>query len=91
VSVRLMTVAIRQEQDVVAARQRARQISALLGFEAQDQARIATAVSEIARNAFRYAGGGLGLGLGGAKRLSNEFSVHSRVGEGTRVTLTRWK
>jgi signal transduction histidine kinase/CheY-like chemotaxis protein len=55
---RLMTVAIRQEQDVVAARQRARQIAALLGFEAQDQARIATAVSEIARNAFRYANGG---------------------------------
>src|SRR5689334_19865492 len=53
-----MTVAIRQEQDVVAARQRARQLSALLGFEAQDQARIATAVSEIVRNAFRYAGGG---------------------------------
>ena len=57
-SIRLLTVAIRQEQDVVNARQRARQISALLGFEAQDQARIATAVSEIARNAFRYAGGG---------------------------------
>ena len=36
-------------------------------------------------------GGGLGLGLGGAKRLSNEFSIHSRVGEGTRVTITRWK
>jgi signal transduction histidine kinase/DNA-binding response OmpR family regulator len=51
-------VAIRHEQDVVNARQRARQLSALLGFEAQDQARIATAVSEIARNAFRYAGGG---------------------------------
>jgi serine/threonine-protein kinase RsbT len=36
-------------------------------------------------------GGGLGLGLGGAKRLSNEFSIHSRVGEGTRVMITRWK
>jgi signal transduction histidine kinase/DNA-binding response OmpR family regulator len=58
VTFRLITVAIRQEQDVVLARQRARQISALLGFEAQDQARIATAISEIARNAFRYAGGG---------------------------------
>src|SRR5262245_5614544 len=53
-----MTVALRQEQDVVGARQRARQISALLGFEGQDQVRIATAVSEIARNAFRYARGG---------------------------------
>ena len=37
---------------------RARQIAALLGFDAQDQTRIATAVSEIARNAFHYAGGG---------------------------------
>jgi serine/threonine-protein kinase RsbT len=36
-------------------------------------------------------GGGLGLGLGGAKRLSNEFSVESRVGFGTRVVLVRWR
>ena len=35
--------------------------------------------------------GGMGLGLGGAKRLVNEFEVVSRVGEGTRVTVTRWK
>ena len=57
-TIRIMTVALRQEQDVVGARQRARQISGLLGFEGQDQVRIATAVSEIARNAFRYARGG---------------------------------
>jgi serine/threonine-protein kinase RsbT len=36
-------------------------------------------------------GGGLGLGLGGAKRLSNEFSVESRVGYGTRIVLARWR
>jgi serine/threonine-protein kinase RsbT len=36
-------------------------------------------------------GGGMGLGLGGAKRLSNEFHIESRVGTGTRVTITRWK
>ena|SRR2546425_12808529 len=36
-------------------------------------------------------GGGLGLGMGGARRLSSEFSVESRPGEGTRVTLARWK
>ncbi len=36
-------------------------------------------------------GGGLGLGLGGAKRLCNEFSITSVVGQGTRVVLTRWK
>ena len=57
-TIRLITVAVRHEQDVVTARQRARQIARLLGFENQDQARIATAVSEIVRNAFRYAGGG---------------------------------
>jgi len=36
-------------------------------------------------------GGGLGLGLGGAKRLSDEFEIVSRPGEGTRVSITRWK
>jgi serine/threonine-protein kinase RsbT len=36
-------------------------------------------------------GTGLGLGLSGAKRLSNEFEIYSKVGEGTRVTITRWK
>jgi serine/threonine-protein kinase RsbT len=36
-------------------------------------------------------GSGLGLGLGGAKRLVSEFSLESRVGEGTKITITRWK
>ena len=54
----LLGLSIRDEQDVVAARQRARQIAGLLGFDVTDQARLATAVSEIARNAFLYAGGG---------------------------------
>lgn len=36
-------------------------------------------------------GEGLGLGLGGARRLASEFDIASRVGEGTRVTVTRWK
>jgi signal transduction histidine kinase/CheY-like chemotaxis protein len=54
----LLTVAIQYEQDVVVARQRARQIAALTGFDGQDQTRIATAVSEIARNAYQYARGG---------------------------------
>jgi serine/threonine-protein kinase RsbT len=36
-------------------------------------------------------GGGLGLGLSGAKRLSNEFSIKSSPGNGTVVTLARWK
>jgi serine/threonine-protein kinase RsbT len=36
-------------------------------------------------------GSGLGLGLGGAKRLVNEFEIQSTVGLGTKVALTRWK
>jgi len=36
-------------------------------------------------------GNGLGLGLGGAKRLVNEFEIESRPGRGTRITITRWK
>jgi signal transduction histidine kinase/CheY-like chemotaxis protein len=55
----LFSVPIESEEDVVLARQRARQVASELGFESQDQIRIATAVSEIARNAFSYAGGGV--------------------------------
>jgi serine/threonine-protein kinase RsbT len=36
-------------------------------------------------------GSGMGLGLGGAKRLVNEFSLESAPGKGTRVTITRWR
>lgn len=36
-------------------------------------------------------GGGLGLGLGGAKRLVNEFHIESTPGQGTKVQITRWK
>ncbi|MBE9111146.1 anti-sigma regulatory factor [Nodosilinea sp. LEGE 07298] len=36
-------------------------------------------------------GGGLGMGLGGAKRLANEFEIESVVGEGTRVIVVRWR
>jgi serine/threonine-protein kinase RsbT len=36
-------------------------------------------------------GTGLGLGLSGAKRLASEFEIDSRPGEGTRVTITKWK
>lgn len=54
----IVTLPIETESDVVVVRQRARHIAELLGFERQDQTRIATAVSEIVRNAFSYAGGG---------------------------------
>jgi serine/threonine-protein kinase RsbT len=36
-------------------------------------------------------GSGLGLGLGGSKRLVNEFEIDSKLGEGTKVAVTRWK
>lgn len=36
-------------------------------------------------------GSGLGLGLGGARRLSNEFSIESKVGQGTKIVIARWK
>ena len=57
-SVTLFTIEIRLENDVVRARQRARAIASALRFDAQDQTRIATAVSEIARNTYQYGGGG---------------------------------
>src|SRR5512142_238200 len=124
---RILKVDIRYEHDVVLARQRARQVAALLGFDLQDQTRISTAISELARNAFQYARTGsvefslegaaqgpmlsirvydegpgiknldailngryvsrtgMGLGILGAKRLMDTFSIESRVGEGTTV------
>ena len=36
-------------------------------------------------------GGGMGLGLGGAKRLASEFNIESSPGQGTRITISRWK
>jgi len=54
----LVSIDIRLENDVVLARQKARNIAAALKFDSQDQTRIATAVSEIARNTYQYGGGG---------------------------------
>jgi signal transduction histidine kinase/CheY-like chemotaxis protein len=128
---RICSVAVRHEQDVVLARQRARQIAGLLGFDKQDQTRVATAVSEIARNAFRYAGGGnvdfsldegtapglleirvadrgpgitdlerilegryssptgMGIGLTGARRLMDHFTIETAPQRGTTVVLRK--
>jgi signal transduction histidine kinase len=125
----LSTVEITSEQDVVVARRRARQIGEILGLEGQDQSRLATAVSEIARNAFEYAGAGsveflvvpadspqmvlvrvsdrgpgiknlpailggqyqsttgMGLGIVGARRLTDRFEIETIPGKGTRVLL----
>ncbi|HEY5211221.1 MAG TPA: ATP-binding protein [Stellaceae bacterium] len=125
----IVTLPIESEGDVVAVRQRARRIAELLGFERQDQTRIATAVSEIARNAFAYGGGGraefavdateanptfrvrlsdngpgiadvaailegrfhsqggMGIGIAGARRLMDKFTIESAPGKGTVVDL----
>src|SRR5579883_2505286 len=126
-------VRIRQEGDIVTARQEGRTLAAGLGFSSSEQALIATAISELARNMLDYAGGGeivlglvheeqrrgltvvardrgpgipdvgmamqdgystsggLGLGLPGARRLMDDFAIASRAGEGTTVTVTKWK
>ncbi|MEO7964131.1 MAG: ATP-binding protein [Gemmatimonadaceae bacterium] len=133
----LVSAEIRYEDDVVLVRQRARQIAELLHFDVKDQTRIATSVSELARNAFEYAGGGkvtfsliqppmvggspkrqafairvtdqgpgiadvqavldgnyvsrtgMGLGLVGARRLSELFRLDSAPGRGTSVEIAR--
>ena len=53
------SLALQHDQDVVTARQRAAQLAQTLAFDLSEQTRIATAVSEIVRNAFRYSGEGL--------------------------------
>ena len=124
---------VRVAEDIIAARQAARQLALKLGFSLVDQTKLVTAASELARNLVHYggggvvtaeivrngvktgirlrfkdngpgiadvelalkdgytSGGGLGLGLGGAKRLSHEFEIESSPGCGTRVTIVRWK
>ena len=73
---RLLLMALRREQDVVICRNRARTIAAALHFDRQQQVRIATAVSEIARNAFRY-----------ASQATAEFSLtRIRTGANRRMT-----
>jgi signal transduction histidine kinase len=128
---KLLTVAIRGDDDVVVARQRARLIGATLGLDVQDQTRLATAVSELARNVQQYAGEGqatfeiedggdgrllvvavsdrgpgiphiqqvldgtyvsptgLGIGLTGARRLSDRFDIVTNPGGGTTVTIAK--
>src|SRR5579862_3998977 len=54
----ILQLSLQSERDVVQARQRAREVGAELGLDNQDQIRLATATSEMARNAFRYARNG---------------------------------
>jgi serine/threonine-protein kinase RsbT len=123
---------VRSDDDVVRARRIARELATSAGLRLVDQTKFITAVSELARNMTRYAGGGeielavvrnggrrgveaifadqgpgiedveramrngfttgngLGLGLGGAKRLVHEFSIDTAPGIGTRVTVIMW-
>lgn len=124
---------IRNEADIVQARQVVRKWATEQSFPIVDQTKIVTAASELARNTLVYGrggtmrmealtdgikrglrltfedqgpgiadleqaltdgfttGGGLGLGLSGARRLSNEFHIESRPGQGTRVMIARWR
>lgn len=126
-------IAIESDNDVVTARQRARELAARLELTSTDQTLLATAISEVARNITTYAqrgevllsivrdnggregirvvardrgpgiadveqamqdgytsGGGLGLGLPGARRLVDEFEIETGPSEGTTVTLVKW-
>jgi signal transduction histidine kinase len=127
----LSTISLHYDYDLVAARRRARQVAAHLQFDDQDQTRIATVASEIARNALRYGGGGviefgvdrdedglsmtmaitdrgpgianldeilagryqsqtgMGMGLLGARRLMDAFTVNTAAGRGTTVLLRK--
>ncbi|MFN7252737.1 MAG: anti-sigma regulatory factor [Anaerobacillus sp.] len=125
-------VEVKSEWSIVAARQAGRTIAKEIGFGSVDQARITTAISELARNIYLYAkrgqiciekvvlvnkvgikvsaldkgpgikdirkvmedgfttSGGLGAGLPGVKRLMDEFSIDSTVGEGTIINAIKW-
>ncbi len=127
----LLTLAIHHDQDVVTARHRAAYLGQLLGFDTSEQTRVATAVSEIVRNGFRYAvgasisfgvedeakpqrlivrvtdqgpgithldevlagryqsGTGMGMGIVGARRLMDGFSIETSPA-GTTVVLEKF-
>lgn len=124
---------IRYESDIVTARQTVKEIARDMGYSMVDQVRIATAISEITRNAILYAGGGevfimqlncngkpgmqievvdqgpgidnielamtdgyttsggLGSGLPGAKRLMDEFELHTEKNKGTKIVIRKWQ
>lgn len=124
---------IQSDLDIVTARSAARDTAKRIGFGPIDQARIATTVSELARNIYLYAGRGtvhvqdvsrgpftgieiicadqgpgiadidlvmqdgystsrgMGLGLPGARRLMDEFTVQTQIGGGTTITCRKWR
>ena len=128
----MQKVEIRDEHDVVLARTAARDMAGGQGFSVMAKTRIATAVSELARNVFLHGEGGfmeyevirdgnkigvrcrfvdqgpgiphieqamrdgfssiatLGHGLPGARRLVDDFRIHSEPGRGVRVEIIKW-
>ena len=73
----LITVALRRENDLLLARQRARQIAQLIGFSSGDSTRITTAVAEIARNALVYGcGGTVGFLIESEEQGPQSLAVH---------------
>src|ERR1700728_1123884 len=84
-------VPVKTEPDVVAVRRRVREVASQLGLSLVDQTKLITAASELALRDGFTTGSGLGLGLGGSKRLVNEFDIVSYPGSGTKITITRWK
>jgi serine/threonine-protein kinase RsbT len=126
-------LAIQNEGDIVATRHTVRELAAEIGFGITDITRIVTAASELARNVYKYGGGGivrwrrvaspersglelqfidhgpgipdiakalevgystgrgLGLGLPAAKRMMDELDIQSQPGQGTCVTLKKWR
>jgi serine/threonine-protein kinase RsbT len=126
-------VRIETEADIAMARRAVRDLASKIGFGITETARIVTAVSELGRNAHKYAGGGvmqwhalrsgensglelrfedhgpgiadvdealregystgggLGMGLPGAKRLMDQLDIQSTVGKGTTVTVRKWR
>jgi len=84
VGTRLLSLALGSDADVVAARQQARRIAELCGFTTQAQTRIATAVSEVARNAVSHGGGGeVAFALDGSDELQRLEIVVADTGPGT--------
>src|SRR5690349_6883008 len=87
--VALLTVAVRRESDILLARQRARQVSQFLGFSDADATRITTALSEIARNALDYGGGGTISFAIESRALDREDLVIRVVDEGKGIADVR--
>lgn len=131
---RIGDIYVRREADIVKVRDRVRRIARDFGFDTTTQIKITTAVSELTRNIYEYAGqgaisvgvaerfndfglsivarddgagidertlaaimrgayrssSGLGVGLGGTRRLMDEFSIDTAPEQGTRISVIKW-